>query len=80
MKCSECPAECCKFDVLGKEALSDVAAAVRMTYDDFIKIFHQRQTKSGYCPYLNKDNYRCTIYDERPSVCRNYFCKDWEQE
>jgi Fe-S-cluster containining protein len=81
MKCSECiPSECCRFDQLGSEVISNVAAAVRMTPEDFLKIFHERKTNNGFCPYLDKNRDKCTIYDERPEVCRDYFCDEWEPE
>lgn len=81
MKCSECiPSECCKFDALGVEVISNIASAVKMTPEDFLKIFHERKTDNGLCPYLDKDGNKCTIYDERPEVCRDYFCDEWKPE
>lgn len=82
MKCSECnPSECCKFDRLGSTVLTNVAEACNMTIEDFSKIFKQRETTSqGWCPYLSDDGTHCTIYNERPAVCRDYFCDEWEPE
>lgn len=81
MKCSECnPSECCKFDRLGSIIIGNVAEALNMKYSDFNKIFKQRETNRGFCPYLSKDGTHCTIYDERPQVCRDYFCNEWEPE
>lgn len=81
MKCSECiPSECCKFDKLGKIHLLDISKALKMDLEDFISIFHERETENGHCPYLDKDKNKCTIYKNRPEVCRNYFCDEWEPE
>lgn len=81
MKCSECnPSECCKFDRLGDTVLNSVAEAMNMTPSEFNAIFKQRETKEGFCPYLSSDGTHCTIYNERPQVCRDYFCSEWEPE
>jgi len=81
MKCSECnPSECCKFDRLGDTVLDSVAEAVNMTPEEFKLIFKQRETISGFCPYLSRYGTHCTIYETRPEICRIYFCDEWEPE
>jgi len=36
----------------------------------------------GYCPHLDRDSLRCTIWEDRPMRCRKYDCRDdgykWE--
>ena len=32
--------------------------------------------KDGVCPMLDTQTNRCTIYEERPSVCRRFNCHD----
>lgn len=40
--------------------------------------FRLAQKDDGSCVYLGDDN-RCSIYDRRPQVCRNFNCKNgWE--
>lgn len=40
--------------------------------------FRLDQKDDGSCVYLGDDN-RCSIYDRRPQVCRNFNCKNgWE--
>lgn len=81
MKCSKCiPSECCKFDKLGAIIIDNVANAMKMEPEEFIRIFHERETENGFCPYLDKDKDKCIIYKNRPEVCRNYFCDEWEPE
>lgn len=31
--------------------------------------------KDGYCVYLDRDTMKCTIYEQRPAVCRNFLCR-----
>ena len=31
---------------------------------------------SGHCPYLSEDRTRCTVYENRPDVCRAWTCTD----
>lgn len=81
MKCSECPAECCRFSPIEKENLRKIAETINLTYDEFISIYKTRPLqKQEYCINVDMDTYRCKIYEDRPEVCRNYFCKEWEPE
>jgi uncharacterized protein len=33
-----------------------------------------KQEPDGYCTYLDRANHRCTVWRERPVVCRRYNC------
>ena len=30
--------------------------------------------ENGVCQYLDNETNECTIYDNRPLICKNYFC------
>ena len=38
--------------------------------------YYNRRAEHGYCHRIDTDTLSCTIYDERPSVCRNYTCEN----
>lgn len=81
MKCSGCiPSECCKFDALGLDVVSNISKAMGMLPEEFNKIFHERKTNNSLCLFLDENGNKCTIYNERPEVCKSYFCNDWEPE
>jgi Fe-S-cluster containining protein len=77
--CTRC-ANCCKtmgitFD---KEDIERIARHLNTPMADFIEAHlevdqenGQYKTRPKPCPFLGDDN-RCTIYDVRPTVCRQY--------
>jgi uncharacterized protein len=83
--CTRC-ANCCKtMDVaLTDKDITRIAGHLGMTTEDFIAKYLEPGEEQGYdeekgclwirqkpCPFLGEDN-RCTIYDLRPAVCRDY--------
>jgi Fe-S-cluster containining protein len=34
------------------------------------------KNEDGLCTYIDKNTFRCTIWDQRPGVCREYTCND----
>ena len=38
------------------------------------KPFMNAKRADGYCLHLERDTLRCTIYEQRPTVCRQYSC------
>ena len=44
------------------------------TYDYDTITFPKQLEAKGLCPFYDKENTRCTIYEYRPSVCRNFTC------
>ena len=84
--CSKCPAYCCSYDQIGvtKRDLLKIARHFGISY----KQAEKRYTKSSpigpvfrrkkdhifkhVCQFLDSETRRCTIYDARPAVCREY--------
>ena len=78
MKCSECKTKsCCKEFTIRVKVSSETKGSIFETHfgDGYyiipIKIEHT-------CPHLIDG--LCDIYEDRPDVCRNYKCKNWEDE
>lgn len=84
--CSKCPAYCCSYDRIEvtKRDVLKIARHFGITPEQA----NQRYTKSSFgerlfrhkkdhifkqvCQFLDSETRRCTIYDARPAVCREY--------
>jgi Fe-S-cluster containining protein len=86
--CSKCPAYCCSYPLIEITkrdvarlarhfGLSDEAAEARFTtYDAGEKAMVLRHRKDdvfdSVCQFLDRKTRRCSVYDARPGVCREY--------
>lgn len=84
--CSKCPAYCCSYDRIGvtKKDLNRLARRFGTTPEEaslrFTKmregdrvLRHKKDTIYGtVCMNLDPVTRRCTIYEARPDVCRDY--------
>lgn len=77
--CTRC-ANCCKsLDIkFSEEDIERIAGHQNMTSGEFIETYLAADEEDGSynarqkpCPFLGDDN-RCTIYDVRPTLCREY--------
>ena len=84
--CSKCPAYCCSYDRIEvtKRDVLKIARHFGITPEQA----NQRYTKSSpigrvfrrkkdhifkqVCQFLDSETRRCTVYDARPAVCREY--------
>jgi Fe-S-cluster containining protein len=70
--CLKCPAYCCSYDrvEVTKRDLLRIAKHFGISYREAEK----RYTKIafGVCQFLDLEKRRCTIYEARPAVCREY--------
>ena len=48
-------------------------AIVKNAYESKSLVFVKE--KDNQCPFLDKDNYNCSIYEDRFNVCKEYKCK-----
>lgn len=74
-KCSGCGECCTAFIPVTKKELMIIKKYVK---DNNIKgnylSTEDGQNLYGFCPFLNKDNHKCNIYEVRPYVCRKFKC------
>lgn len=78
--CEGCPAKCCdgrEGTVFSQLLLEDFAVVAKnfpilFTFGEmgYLKAVILFSDGTGFCPYI-KEN-KCTIYNERPSICRVY--------
>ena len=79
VQCTRC-ANCCKTTdvVFTTEDITRIADHLNMRVEEFVAAYLEPDEEDGPykarqkpCPFLGNDD-RCTIYDVRPAVCREY--------
>lgn len=67
--CCDCAAVCCRLDVLLLPG--DHVPSWFVTHDD-AGIGYMAKHNDGWCVALDRDTMRCTIYQRRPQMCRDF--------
>ena len=84
--CSKCPAYCCSYDRIDvtKRDLLRIAKHFGLSYQEAEKRYtkvakgdrvlrhHMDHIYKHVCRFLDQETRRCTIYNARPAVCREY--------
>ena len=84
--CAKCPAYCCSYDRINvtKTDIKRLAKHFDVTYEEAEesyttikyseRVLRHRKDHifKKVCMFLDRDERRCTIYDARPTVCRQY--------
>jgi Fe-S-cluster containining protein len=86
--CAKCPAYCCSYALIetGKRDIARLAKHFGVSYDEAERRFtkydrdakvrtlrHQKDEHfSQVCQFLDTEKRRCTVYEARPAVCRDY--------
>lgn len=77
--CGNCDAKCCKL-LRGKVSLDELPYIAQL----FPVVFMRKKKRKlvmrflmsldlkNYCPYLDLNSKKCTIYEKRPRTCRSY--------
>jgi Fe-S-cluster containining protein len=83
-ECEKCPALCCKdlsIRILRPRTKAEIEDLKWQLQFDTVRIYIRNgrwyQLVKGRCMYLGDDN-RCTIYAERPEMCRKHNPPDCE--
>jgi Fe-S-cluster containining protein len=76
--CSSCQACCCRLEVM---IITDTGVPERHIAVDEFGSETMLRLEDGYCSALNRENFMCTIYENRPWICRefemgSYECRD----
>jgi Fe-S-cluster containining protein len=67
--CATCAAACCRLEVL---LIGDNQVPDYLTREDRWGGTVMRQLADGWCAALDRESRQCTIYRQRPGVCRDY--------
>ncbi|MBD9414304.1 YkgJ family cysteine cluster protein [Pseudomonas sp. PDM16] len=67
--CSTCAACCCQLEVM---LITDTGVPQRFIDTDDWGGEVMRRLDDGWCAALDRDSMRCTIYEVRPLICREF--------
>jgi uncharacterized protein len=67
--CSNCEACCCRLEVM---LMGEDDVPQRFAADDAWGGGVMRRLDDGWCAALDRNTMRCTIYERRPGLCREY--------
>lgn len=66
-----CKGRCCRLTVFCSAQDLDE----RVVHWDYGKPYQIRKRDDGYCAHSEPATFHCTIYAQRPAVCRTYDCR-----
>ncbi len=69
IKCSNCQACCCSLEVI---IISDTAVPEQHIYVDVYGSESMLRLDDGWCSALDRNTLLCSIYENRPWVCREF--------
>lgn len=67
--CADCAACCCQLEVM---LITDTGVPRRFIETDEWGGEVMRRLDDGWCAALDRDSMRCTIYEVRPLICREF--------
>ncbi len=85
--CSKCPAYCCSYEyiIVTRRDIKRLAKRFALSFEQaeqrFTKMIegygrvlrHRKDTVyKSVCQFLHPTERRCTVYEDRPEVCRHY--------
>lgn len=73
--CTTCEASCCRLEVL---LLTDTGVPRHFIETDEWGGSVMARLEDGWCAALNRDTLLCTIYEQRPLVCREFEMGSYE--
>ncbi|MFT6917082.1 MAG: Fe-S-cluster containining protein [Motiliproteus sp.] len=69
VSCSSCEACCCRLPVM---LITDTGVPERYIETDQWGSSMMAQLDDGWCAALDRNNMRCSIYEQRPLICREF--------
>jgi Fe-S-cluster containining protein len=73
--CNTCKASCCRLQVL---LFDDPGVPPSMIASSDWGGQVMRREEDGWCTALDRNTLRCTIYEQRPQLCRDYAMGSYE--
>lgn len=75
VSCSSCQACCCRLEVM---IISDTGVPEKHIAHDEWGGETMRRLEDGWCSALDRETYMCTIYENRPWICREFEVGSYE--
>ncbi len=69
VSCATCEACCCRLEVM---LIGDNGVPATLTAQDSWGGWVMRRLADGWCAALSRSTLRCTIYEQRPGICRDF--------
>ncbi|MDP1651591.1 MAG: YkgJ family cysteine cluster protein [Rhodocyclaceae bacterium] len=69
ISCANCAACCCRLEVM---LMGEDDIPVEYTREDQWGGWVMLRLDDGWCAALDRNTLRCTIYPQRPTICRDY--------
>ncbi len=69
VSCSNCRACCCRLEVL---LITETGVPERFILRDEWGGTTMKRLDDGWCSALDRNSMKCTIYDKRPLICREF--------
>lgn len=71
-----CKAECCKLNVIldSEDLKKGIVKTQRLS--SRLGTIIAAKGKDDYCVHLDRETFKCKIYENRPIECRDYSCID----
>ena len=69
VSCASCAACCCQLEVL---LMGDDDVPAYLSQEDRWGGWVMRRLDDGWCAALDRNTMRCTIYERRPFICREF--------
>lgn len=69
VSCSNCQACCCRLEVI---LISDTGVPDRFVGLNNSNVEVMARSSDGWCSALDRNSMSCSIYEQRPLVCREF--------
>lgn len=75
--CSSCKALCCRLEV---RLIDDADELIPVELTEQVEglYYAMKRAEDGWCVALNRETMLCTIYEQRPFLCREYEVGDYD--
>lgn len=67
--CDTCAAKCCRLEVM---LITDTGVPMRFIEEDQWGSMTMARLDDGWCAALDRETMRCSIYENRPLICREF--------
>ena len=75
ISCSNCRACCCRLEVL---LITDTGVPEYFIDSNSWGARVMARLDDGWCAALDRDTFRCSIYERRPAICRDFEMGSYE--
>ncbi|MFT5448406.1 MAG: Fe-S-cluster containining protein [Gammaproteobacteria bacterium] len=75
ISCSDCHACCCRLEVI---LITETGVPEYFIDTNAWGVRVMARLDDGWCAALDRDTFRCSIYERRPTICRDFGMGSYE--